>query len=132
MLLGSFLTIGELSLLQEGVGSYVSQKELGPSNGNDASIYDTRMSFMSGTSCMFSSQFHTSGTTPKLMQPFLALSILHNTVFTHVSHQKLRENNQNADQELDGFPKSCGKGFLVSTNNHTSNLELGTKGAEGL
>lgn len=119
-------------MAQKGVSSYVSRKELGPSNGNDVSNYDTRVSSMSGTSCMFFSQFHTSGTSPKLMQPCLASSILHNTVLTHLGHQKLSEKNQNADQELDGFPKSCGKGCLVSSSNHTSNQGLRAKGAEGL
>lgn len=97
---------GKLSVDQAGFGFYVSRRESGPSNGNDATNDDTQMNSMSGTSCMFSSQFHTSGPSPQLIQPCLASPSLHNTVPTYVSHQKLSENNQNTDHELDAFPKS--------------------------
>lgn len=64
-------TLGELSLDQAGVGSYVSRRKPDTFHGNDASNYDTRMSPTSGTSCMFSSQLPTSGPSFKLIQCYL-------------------------------------------------------------
>lgn len=131
-------TLGKLSLDQAGVGSYVSHRKSGPSNGNDASNYDTRMSSTSGTSCMFLTiayfwaKFQANSVLFVASSSLEAIKRLHNKDPSQVSHQKFSKNKKNAHQELDGFSKSRGEGCLVSNDNHATNRELRAKGAEGL